>query len=92
MDKKTFNTKKEIQNILDKTDLDEKLVSKINDLLEEPKSLLARLKSTLGPWAMVEIATILFIAFPIWGKDYGIALTSALVWVALHKLNKIWLK
>ena len=33
MAKKTFNTKKEIQKILDKTDLDEKLISKINDLL-----------------------------------------------------------
>ena len=92
MAKKTFHPKEEIQKILDKTDLDEKLVLKINDLLEEPKSLLARLKSTLGPWAMVEIATILFIAFPIWGKDYGIALAASLVWVALHKFNKIWLK
>tara|TARA_R110000823_G_scaffold214047_1_gene343927 strand:- start:257 stop:535 length:279 start_codon:yes stop_codon:yes gene_type:complete len=92
MAKKTFHPKEEIQKLLDKTDLDEKLVLKINDLLEEPKSLLARLKSTLGPWAMVEIATILFIAFPTWGKDYGIALVAALVWVALHKFNKTWIK
>ena len=89
---KKLNVKTEIQKVLDKTDLDEKILAKITDLLEEPKSLLARLKSTLGPWAMVEIATILFIAFPIWGKNYGIALVAALVWVALHKFNKTWIK
>lgn len=104
------NLKDALNKVLDRTDLDEKVLkelkaiktkvekledqaeAKIEDLLEEPRSFFARLKATLGPWTAVELATIGFIVVPLLGKDYGVSLVAALVWVLLHKLDKIWLK
>ena len=54
MARKKIDPKSEIQKVLDKTDLDEKVVAKINDLLEEPKSFIARLKATTSIWTGVE--------------------------------------
>ena len=96
------NLKDALNKVLDRTDLDEKVlkelkaiktkVEKLEDLLEEPKSFIARLKATFGFWSIIELGTIAFIALPTWEGDYGIALCAALVWVALHKFNKIWIK
>ncbi len=92
MARKKIDPKSEIQKVLDKTDLDEKVVAKINDLLEEPKSFIARLKATTSIWTGVELGTIFFIIFPLLDKNYAVSLGATLVWVALHKFNKIWLK
>ena len=105
-----LNLKDALNKVLDRTDLDEKVLkelkaiktkvekledqaeAKIEDLLEEPKSFIARLKENVSIWSGVELGTIAFIAFPVWGGDYGVALCAALVWVLLHKLDKIWIK
>lgn len=88
-----------IHNMLDKTDLDEKLVEKANqtgDFVEETtdevKSFFTRLKETFGFWSIIEIGTILFIVIPALSGDYNIAFGASLVWVALHKFNKNWIK
>lgn len=105
-----LNLKDALNKVLDRTDLDEKVLkelktiktkvealedkaeAKIEDLLEEPKSFVARLKSTFGFWSIIELGTIAFIALPAWEGDYNIALCAALVWVLLHKLDKNWIK
>ena len=104
------NLKDALNKVLDRTDLDEKVLkelkaiktkvekledqaeAKIEDLLEEPKSFVARLKATFGFWSIIEIGTLAFIALPAWNGDYNIAFGAALVWVLLHKLDKIWIK
>ena len=104
------NLKDALNKVLDRTDLDEKVLkelkaiktkvekledqaeAKIEDLLEEPKSFVARLKATFGFWSIIELGTIAFIALPSWNGDYNIAFGATLVWVLLHKLDKIWIK
>ena len=104
------NLKDALNKVLDRTDLDEKVLKelkaiktkvekledqvevKIEDLLEEPKSFVARLKSTFGFWSIIELGTIAFIALPAGNGDFNIAFGAALVWVLLHKFNKNWIK
>ena len=104
------NLKDALNKVLDRTDLDEKVLkelkaikakvekledqaeAKIEDLLEEPKSFVARLKATFGFWSIIEIGTLAFMALPAWNGDYNIAFGAALVWVLLHKFDKIWIK
>jgi hypothetical protein len=104
------NLKDALNKVLDRTDLDEKVLkelkaiktkvekledqaeAKIEDLLEEPKSFVARLKATFGFWSIIEIGTLAFMALPAWNGDYNVAFGAALVWVLLHKFNKNWIK
>ena len=104
------NLKDALNKVLDRTDLDEKVLkelkaiktkvekledqaeAKIEDLLEEPKSFVARLKATFGFWSIIEIGTLAFMALPAWNGDYNIAFGAALVWVLLHKFDKNWIK
>lgn len=105
-----LNLKDALNNVLDRTDLDDKVLkelkaikakvekledqaeAKIEDLLEEPKSFFARLRANVGFWSIIELGTIGFIALPAWNGDFNIAFGAALVWVLLHKLDKIWIK
>ena len=105
-----LNLKDALNNVLDRTDLDDKVLkelkaiktkveklenqaeAKIEDLLEEPKSFIARLKETVSLWSGVELGVIAFILVPAWGGDYVISLCASLIWVLLHKLDKIWIK
>jgi len=105
-----LNLKDALNKVLDRTDLDEKVLkelkaiktkvekledqaeAKIEDLLEEPKSFVARLKATFGFWSIIEIGTLAFMALPAWNGDYNIAFGAALVWVLLHKFDKNWIK
>jgi len=104
------NLKDALNKVLDRTDLDEKVLkelkaiktkvekledqaeAKIEDLLEEPKSFVARLKATFGFWSIIEVGTLAFMALPAWNGDYNIAFGAALVWVLLHKFDKNWVK
>lgn len=104
------NLKDALNKVLDRTDLDEKVLkelkaiktkvekledqaeAKIEDLLEEPKSFVARLKATFGFWSIIEIGTLAFMALPAWNGDYNVAFGAALVWVLLHKFDKNWIK
>ena len=104
------NLKDALNKVLDRTDLDEKVLkelkaiktkvekleeqaeAKIEDLLEEPKSFVARLKSTFGFWSIIEIGILAFMALPAWNGDYNVAFGAALVWVLLHKFDKNWIK
>jgi len=84
---------KELEAIKTKVEaLEDQVETKIEDLLEEPKSFITRLKTTFGFWSIIEIGTLAFIALPAWNGDYNIAFGAALVWVLLHKLDKIWIK
>jgi len=105
-----LNLKDALNKVLDRTDLDEKILkelkaiktkvdalenqaeAKIEDLLEEPKSFFARLRANVGFWSIIELGTIGFIALPAWNGDFNIAFGATLVWVLLHKLDKIWIK
>jgi len=105
-----LNLKDALNKVLDRTDLDEKVLkelkaiktkvdalenqaeAKIEDLLEEPKSFFARLRANVGFWSIIELGTIGFIALPAWNGDFNIAFGATLVWVLLHKLDKIWIK
>lgn len=104
------NLKDALNKVLDRTDLDEKVLkelkaiktkvealedkteAKIEDLLEEPKSFIARLKATFGFWSIIELGTIAFMILPAWNGDYNIAFSAALVWILLHKFDKNWIK
>ena len=90
LDDKVLRVLKAIKTKVEK--LEDQAETKLDDLLEEPKSFIARLKATFGFWSIIELGTIAFIALPTGEGDYGIALCAALVWVALHKFNKIWIK
>jgi Rad3-related DNA helicase len=105
-----LNLKESLNKILERTDLDDKVLedlkeirnkiesvesklkTKIENVLEEPKSFIARLKETFGFWAVIEIGTILFILIPFLSGSFNIALGASLFWVLMHKFNKIWLK
>jgi len=105
-----LNLKDALNKVLDRTDLDEKVLkelkviktkvdalenqaeAKIEDLLEEPKSFFARLRANVSFWSIIELGTIGFIALPAWNGDFNIAFGATLVWVLLHKFDKIWIK
>jgi len=105
-----LNLRDALNNVLDRTDLDDKVLkelkaikakvekledqaeAKIEDLLEEPKSFFARLRANIGFWSIIEVGTLAFMALPAWNGDFNIAFGAALVWVLLHKFDKIWIK
>ena len=90
LDDKVLKELKAIKSKVEK--LEDQAEAKIEDLLEEPKSFFARLKANIGFWSIIELGTIGFIALPAWNGDFNIAFGAALVWVLLHKLDKIWIK
>jgi len=90
LDDKVLKELKAIKTKVEK--LEDQAEAKIEDLLEEPKSFFARLKANIGFWSIIELGTIGFIALPAWNGDFDIAFGAALVWVLLHKFDKIWIK
>jgi len=90
LDDKVLKELKAIKAKVEK--LEDQAEAKIEDLLEEPKSFVARLRANIGFWSIIELGTIGFIVLPAWNGDFNIAFGAALVWVLLHKLDKIWIK
>lgn len=68
------------------------MIKKLKEIINTTKKFFINLKETFGFWAMIEIGAILFAFIPAFNGDYNIGFASAIVWVALHKFNKNWIK